>query len=1054
MQDIYFRGRQPIPELLRIGLTTDHLAETLRLHPPEKLRGDVYLYVATPQGTRDVARLLPEEGYTYPVRRDITQRAGALAAYAEVQGADGMVWHSVPFTLVVAPLPGADKPLDAAQMTAMQQALTELRKLAARAEAAAERLEAGGAGGVTPEQYGAAGDGVADDHDALAAAAEAAVAAEKPLVLEKGKVYRIAQQWQLTDNLTIEGSGAVILTDIPGMTGPDRAAISIWGRSNDDYIKGITIRNLTIRAADSCTSNYMLQAARCRGLTLSHMVFDCEPNTQSRSCMDFYGAYEDMLVENCVFRQLSAAPEGGVWVRTWTNAVESRNVRFLNCDFLKAGGDEVFAVWGWGGTIKDVLISGCTFTEIEDPAYWVNPRYRPMWFITLGQTGTAQIRFVNNVVRSRRCECAFRLVGANNDIIIDNCTIDIDQDRDYVPDHDFKDGANPMLAMGNGNASQRVIRNCRCYFRGDSGRRLTYRMGTIEGCAIDVEGLGGLFASTILVRNNVINGKNLAGGFNDCTEIRGNKITLTESLPSIFAGYGTAADNEIDISASYALQGSPLCGSSWGGSVFSGNRVKWTLGDGSLLRRYQYGDTSAYVRDNRFETNAALRLADKVTGYLYRQNNFFNGMPEKLFPCTGVAFAEAETTVNYKKRMAAAAEITPENCTDPVIYTFTGGDELLALTGHGRYTPKADGVVTVTASCGSYEASQKIKIALLPAPCESLKLNRTTAKVAVGGETYIKVLFAPYWTTDELVWESTAPEVATVDATGAVRGAALGNATIRVTCGSLTAECAVAVVGAAELPVYTDGVWALDGSVAYVPLPDVGEEHTLYIEMKVDLDTITAKDGYVPLLGTGANGATGEAPVTLGFMRQNNYPTYDWRTIGADGPGRVRYINTGVWSEEAGAGISYFLKAGGVYNPGSENALWPMELTEGAKVQPYSGVLAFNVGRGDTKVETFATPGELAAALTAGKLHASAAKGYQITKFILYAHDDYVTLEDVLKYREGADVDIRFDAAGNPVNAGTAGKLVWSAGVDTEKPDTDTTAKLGTAKLGKMALGH
>lgn len=158
MQDIYFRGRQPIPELLRIGLMTDHLAETLRLHPPEKLRGDVYLYVATPQGTRDVARLLPEEGYTYPVRRDIMQRAGTLAAYAEVQGADGMVWHSVPFTLVVAPLPGADKPLDAAQMTAMQQALTELRKLAARAEAAAERLEAGGAGGVTPEQYGAAGD--------------------------------------------------------------------------------------------------------------------------------------------------------------------------------------------------------------------------------------------------------------------------------------------------------------------------------------------------------------------------------------------------------------------------------------------------------------------------------------------------------------------------------------------------------------------------------------------------------------------------------------------------------------------------------------------------------------------------------------------------------------------------------------------------------------------------------------------------------------------------------------------------------------------------------
>lgn len=111
-----------------------------------------------------------------------------------------MVWHSVPCTLVVAPLPGADKPLDAAQATAMQQALAELRALAAEAAQSAERAEAAanrvtGANAVTPEQYGAAGDGVADDHDALAAAAGAAVAAEKPLVLEKGKVYRICWPW-------------------------------------------------------------------------------------------------------------------------------------------------------------------------------------------------------------------------------------------------------------------------------------------------------------------------------------------------------------------------------------------------------------------------------------------------------------------------------------------------------------------------------------------------------------------------------------------------------------------------------------------------------------------------------------------------------------------------------------------------------------------------------------------------------------------------------------------------------------------------------------------
>ena len=39
---------------------------------------------------------------------------------------------------------------------------------------------AGKLAGADPEQYGAAGDGVADDHDALAAATEAAVAADTP----------------------------------------------------------------------------------------------------------------------------------------------------------------------------------------------------------------------------------------------------------------------------------------------------------------------------------------------------------------------------------------------------------------------------------------------------------------------------------------------------------------------------------------------------------------------------------------------------------------------------------------------------------------------------------------------------------------------------------------------------------------------------------------------------------------------------------------------------------------------------------------------------------
>ena len=83
---------------------------------------------------------------------------------------------------------------------------------------------------IHPEDYGAKGDGVTDDRDAIVAAMNAAAASGKPLVLTKGRVYKIQKTLEFISNLTIEGNDAVILTDIPGMTGSNRNALSLWGR--------------------------------------------------------------------------------------------------------------------------------------------------------------------------------------------------------------------------------------------------------------------------------------------------------------------------------------------------------------------------------------------------------------------------------------------------------------------------------------------------------------------------------------------------------------------------------------------------------------------------------------------------------------------------------------------------------------------------------------------------------------------------------------------------------------------------------------------------------
>ena len=146
-------------------------------------------------------------------------------------------------------------------------------------------------------------------------------------------------------------------------------------------------------------------------------------------------------------------------------------------------------------------------------------------------------------------------------------------------------------------------------------------------------------------------------------------------------------------------------------------------------------------------------------------------------------------------------------------------------------------------------------------------------------------------------------------------------------------------------------------------------------------------------------------------------------------------------------------KPDGIYNPGNEKPIW--ETTERTRMlQNYSGYLFFNTTQSasDEKMQRYRSSATLKKALEAGSIHAGAAKGYKITTFILYAQDEYTTREDILKYREGADIDIRFDENGMPVNAGTSGALIWSGGNTQESGDA--TAKLGAAKIGNLKLGQ
>ena len=217
-------------------------------------------------------------------------------------------------------------------------------------------------------------------------------------------------------------------------------------------------------------------------------------------------------------------------MRNWTDQAESRNIRFEDCDFYKSGADEVLAVWGWGSAVREVVLSGCGFyeTETEESLAAGN---RPVWFITLGQSGITDVRMEHCTIWADRCEVIFHMVGDKTHAVVDNCDITLNQPDD-VAGHDIRKSANPMLAQGNGHADgSTVIQNSRIVLSGDDGRRISYRLSALKDNTLEVS-LGHGIASTSEVSGNTIRGRIQHKIFEDCSNVWNNHVNVRRfSLP-------------------------------------------------------------------------------------------------------------------------------------------------------------------------------------------------------------------------------------------------------------------------------------------------------------------------------------------------------------------------------------------------------------------------------------------------------------------------------------------------------------------------------------------
>lgn len=221
------------------------------------------------------------------------------------------------------------------------------------------------ASALTPEQFGAVGDGVANDTEAILAAAQAACEQGKHLSFSAGKTYLWSNgaDFAALNGLYIEGNGAKVFAK-------DRVLLF-------RQMTNTTVEGLHFIASPSSAAMELIKIFECTGFKLLDctLEWDLHDNIDSEhNILDVYRGNRDVLIRGCTLKQLTGTRAGGIWIREGKAGFIGQNIRIENCDIYKAGGDEVLAVWGWAGHLRDVTMDG-----------------KLIWSAAMGESGSSSV---------------------------------------------------------------------------------------------------------------------------------------------------------------------------------------------------------------------------------------------------------------------------------------------------------------------------------------------------------------------------------------------------------------------------------------------------------------------------------------------------------------------------------------------------------------------------------------------------------------------------------------------------------------------------------------
>jgi hypothetical protein len=368
---------------------------------------------------------------------------------------------------------------------------------------------------VTPEMYGAIGDGEADDTEAF----KKAFAAEKNILIKNG-TYLISDTIDVESDTVVTINNAKILSKATEnkkyiFNVEKKENIKLYGdNATLEMVKPETAQQACIAIFDSkniLVDGFKLAKAGGDGIILGGstareeqdiIISHCIIDDSRRNGISIVGGVNNIKIQNCVIKNTKGAtPQLGIDIETWSPELVNRNIEIFNCRFENnaTGAITVFEYTD-GVKIHDNYCDNIVSVKVND-AYVSVPEAIPTNIEMYNNT------FKGTVYIYRVSDGVFAVKGN----VFDGSHITVDHSLALSTEESIKNS--PAKTICNN-----VFNNCLTAIYIGNNANISVTDNIINNCTLFLNLFG---LHDCVISGNIVNGYNVNGDNEYCVSING-----------------------------------------------------------------------------------------------------------------------------------------------------------------------------------------------------------------------------------------------------------------------------------------------------------------------------------------------------------------------------------------------------------------------------------------------------------------------------------------------------------------------------------------------------